>query len=433
MAARAKKEVEKNSPAVEALEFEEETPIATQRHRIVTEYTKTIPVEDEERDEIEEIEPAEPAVEAELDPIEALLREIGASPSTWTLVIDRLPNYQKDGAFHTRVKYSRCGTLPLTEDSLRGEGYIEEIQTRWARPGRANDFRLLVRKDNRIYCYLPVLSIEPPDPEVIAKQTAIESPQINFQMPQGENSFDSFIKQAEKMARLREAMGWIAPQTVQNSAASNEPLTTERALLHLIAQDGDVIESFTSKLKGVLRKGDGAREISWMDLVFEAIKSDALPKMIREAKNLITEANSNGQAQMGATQIPFTQNQQADIPTAQVPNDQATTPRAANGAPGVAPPAIELLQFTVTACIQRLDVKEAARRVLSFESLNPEVTPYLNAFSEMPAEAAVQWIAASVPQAASIAQMPHAKQWTEELQKALFAEGEMNDRIDADL
>src|SRR5262245_45075140 len=232
MARKKTLESKKNFDEGPLLESEFDSPvIAQQRHRIVTEYTKAVPVDetidadtdDENDDGSLNVEPAPNLPE---DPIEKLLREIGASTSNWTLIVDRLPNFQRDGMSHTRVKFVRCGMFVITPELLNGEAYIEEIQSKWARPGKANDFRLCVRRDAKIYCYLPVLTLEPPDAEVIAKQTANEQPQFNFNLPVQENTLDAFLKQAEKFAKLRSVFGW-EPTQQQGAPAGSQPLTTE--------------------------------------------------------------------------------------------------------------------------------------------------------------------------------------------------------------
>lgn len=433
---RPKKSEAKIISESSALDIEGDEPVvAQQRHRIVTEYVKTVPVEDDDNndddDDGDNAEVSEPLPD---DPIEKLLREIGASTSNWMLVVDRLPNYQRDGMSHSRVKFVRCGMFALTPELLQGEAYIEEIQTRWARPNKPNDFRLCVRRDSRIYAYLPVLTLEPPDPEVLAKVTANETPQFNFNLPQSENSFDSFIRQAEKMARLRDAMGWGAPaQQPQQQNPAQQPLTTEAALLHLVAADDSVMEKITNGLSRLFRRAEGgAREIGLIDIAFEAIKNNTLPQLVREFRQMMIEgAQLNGQTQMGAPSIshsPVERPQQPDIPhlgketSSYVPEGQGGLP-----AQQPSPPEIQLLNFAVGACAQQMPIAGAVAWINSFEDRNPSVASFIEMFLAMNPEEALQWLVAAIPQAQPIAAAPHAKQWIADLQIGLRGMEEDND------
>ena len=437
---RPKKSEAKIISESSALDIEGDEPVvAQQRHRIVTEYVKTVPVEDDDNNDDDDGDNAEVIEPLPDDPIEKLLREIGASTSNWMLVVDRLPNYQRDGMSHSRVKFVRCGMFALTPELLQGEAYIEEIQTRWARPNKPNDFRLCVRRDSRIYAYLPVLTLEPPDPEVLAKVTANETPQFNFNLPQSENSFDSFIRQAEKMARLRDAMGWGAPaQQPQQQNPAQQPLTTEAALLHLVAADDSVMEKITSGLSRLFRRAeDGAREIGLIDIAFEAIKNNTLPQLVREFRQMMIEgAQLNGQTQIHPQTIPMgnaggvadtlAQSFSQSLPSIQPSSDASvgagmappSTPVDRPSGSGV-PPEIQLLNFAVGACAQQMPITGAVAWINSFEDRNPGVASFIEMFLAMDTEEALQWLVAAIPQAQPIAAAPHAKQWIADLQTGL--------------
>ena len=444
---RPKKSEAKIISESSALDIEGDEPVvAQQRHRIVTEYVKTVPVEDDDNNDDDDGDNAEVIEPLPDDPIEKLLREIGASTSNWMLVVDRLPNYQRDGMSHSRVKFVRCGMFALTPELLQGEAYIEEIQTRWARPNKSNDFRLCVRRDSRIYAYLPVLTLEPPDPEVLAKVTANETPQFNFNLPQSENSFDSFIRQAEKMARLRDAMGWGAPaQQPQQQNPAQQPLTTEAALLHLVAADESVMEKITSGLSRLFRRAEGgAREIGLIDIAFEAIKNNTLPQLVREFRQMMFEgAQLNGQPQMASPAVPVQSQAElldprghagAEIQPQSAPHLQpsvnggmdasGTRPTATPPQP---PPEIQLLNFAVGACAQQMPIAGAVAWINSFEDRNPGVASFIEMFLAMNPEEALQWLVAAIPQAQPIAAAPHAKQWIADLQIGLRGMEEDND------
>lgn len=438
---RPKKSAEKIISETPAFDMETEEPLlAQQRHRIVTEYVKTVPVNDDDDDDdndnddlIDNDGKAETSPPTPEDPMEVLLREIGASQSNWTLVVDRLPNYQRDGASHARVRFIRCGTFQLTPEILQGEAYIEEIQTRWARPGKANDFRLCVRRDGRIHSHLPVLTLEPPEPDVLAKAIANEQPPFNF-THQPDNSLDAFLKQAEKFAKLRAVLGWDPPaqQTAQQNI-TQQPLTTEAALLHLVSSDESLMEKAVNGLSKLFRRtDDGAREIGLIDIAFEAIKNNTLPQLVREFRAMIRDGGqSNGPPQTPAPALP--QQNVLDAASQGSQPDQgghnAHTQTQPQSPPSNAqtsdplPPHIQLLNFAISSCANNAPIKATAQWIDSFESLNPGVRPYTEMFLTMTPAEALQWLAQAAPQTQPITNAPHVHKWVAELQQALSEEG----------
>jgi hypothetical protein len=446
--ARSKKSSEKIISEASALDVEGEEPLlAQQRHRIVTEYVKTVPVNDDvdgDDDTIDDDDKAESSDPATDDPIEKLLREIGASHSNWTLVVDRLPNYHRDGMSGSRVKFIRCGVFALTPDMLQGEAYIEEIQTRWARPGKPNDFRLCVRRDGKIYAYLPVLTLEPPEPEVLAKVMANEQTQVNFIQQPPDNSLDAFLKQAEKFAKLRSVLGWEPPaqQAAQQNPAQ-QPLTTEAALLHLVSSDESLMEKAVNGLSKLFRRTeDGAREVGLLDIAFEAIKQNTLPQLVREFRAMLRDgAQLNGQTQTPASALPqgagpdHQGNQlwagaQTQGQPQGAPGDGQTSSAgipADNNRGDSLPPHIQLLNFAIHSCANNAAIDATADWIDSFVYINPNMGPFINAFLTMTPTEALEWLVKAAPQAQPIVAAPHAQRWVEALQTALREEEGTNE------
>jgi hypothetical protein len=54
--------------------------------------------------------------------------------TSWTMVIERLPNFDKDGRFDTGAKRVNCGTRPVTPD------FIEEISSGICPPREVKSF-----------------------------------------------------------------------------------------------------------------------------------------------------------------------------------------------------------------------------------------------------------------------------------------------------
>lgn len=409
MAAKIKKEEKIISPVTDDDEVEEAAPVAIQRHRIVTEYKKTVPIgdldaaEDEGEPEPEEVEAKPERAEEPPDSMEKLLADMGASASNWVMVVDRLPNYYRDGASHTRAKFTRCGILSLTYDYLKNEEYISDIQTRWARPNKPNDFRLIVRRDGKIYRTLEVLSLEPPDPETIA---SVESaaPQINVNVPQSDNSLDALIKNADKLNRLREAMGWNAPSPAAAPAKTQE-ITTEQAVLKIANEDGSLVKQVVENIAGALRSNGGGlrEEPSILEIVFKAVENNTIPAVVREIGAWFKPANVQPQ--------PAPQPEVAEPPLDQTPASSETQQ----------PLTIEMAMLAqiVHYCGMQSSPKAVASFTVSSAKNNPDLYPHIDMFLSMQPGEAIGFIEMLLPDAAPIVRAPHASQWILDLQAAL--------------
>lgn len=409
--ARKPEEVEEAAVIIE----ESPAPVVKEHHRVVRTWESKRPLSDEGDDdvEIEEVEEEIETASEPIDPIAKLLHEIGASRSSWAMHVSRLPKYNRDERTDPKSRVF-VGTLTIPDATYLEEAkYIEDIQARFAKGTETNHFLCCVRRDNRNYSYLPVISVEPPDPITAAKQQ-VENPgaPINiFQTPQADG-FDQFVKQAKRFAELRDL---LFPQTmlekIQPPQQNPEALTTERALMHLVSQDQSMLDGIVTKL---LKPSGGAREISLMELAFEAIKNDTFPKMIREAKALLLETKNLTPDQSPAPIAPGAMNAPAPMPAAPTPPP----------APSNLPPEVQLLNFAVQAHVQGWPAKAAADFIIEFEEQNPSVAPYVSAFLGMPADQAVQWLTNTIPQAAHLADSPKAAEWIADLQAALKPEEE---------
>lgn len=411
--AKRVEEVADDSPVIEETESAP-APVVKEHHRVVRTWESKRPLNDEAEIEIEEEDEEIETVDEPIDPIARLLHEIGASRSSWAMHVSRLPRYGRDERTDPKSRVF-VGTLTIPDATYLEEAkYIEDIQARFAKGSETNHFLCCVRRDNRNYSYLPVISVEPPDPITAAKQQG-ENPgaPINiFQTPQADG-FDQFVKQAKRFAELRDL---LFPQTMLEKIQpapqqNNEALTTERALMHLVSQDQGMLDGIITKM---LKPGGSAREISFMELAFEAIKNDTLPKMIREAKALLLETKNLPPDQSPAPFAP-------GAPLAPAPMPAAPTPPPA---PSNMPPEVQLLNFAVQAHVQGWPAKAAADFIIEFEEQNPSVAPYVSAFLGMPADQAVQWLTSTIPQAAHLADSPKAAEWIAELQAALKPEDE---------
>lgn len=378
-------------------------PVAIRQHQIVTNYAEEIPVDEIDGTESDNgLLESDPAPSAD-DPTERFITEMRSSPSKWDMCVYRLPNYDYDGRTDTRAHRERVGKLTFNPDT-----YEDDITRLYARPGKVNTFLPLILKDNSIYSQLPVVRTEPQTPEENPAAYTQQPAMMNGAIAPPVDPFLQLEKTLEFLARVRRVIPEPEPQ------AQPQVNTTEQALLQIMNADGEVVESITDRLKGLMRrKDDGAREIGWMDLIMEAIKADVLPKMIREAKALILEVR-NDQAQETYTPQPAPTGQQLNRD-----NPGGARSTGVEMPQVVEHPEIQLLNFAVGACSNNWPIEAASNWIIQFEEQNPSVTPYISLFIGMPPDTALQWVTQSVPNTAQVASLPHATDWVEKLQGAL--------------
>lgn len=419
---------------------------ARQTHKIVTMFEKDVPIEEAEGLNVEdepEDDDTEPEEEESLDPIQQMLADLNVSEHShsWTMIVERLPNYEKDGRYDVQAKRINCGTRPVSPD------FVEDVRREFARPYKPNHFRITIKRDGKIFSHWPeVLSLEPPPYDEIAafeaRAVATAPPAITINNPGQPQSFKQMLDQFKQFAELRNVffpeLAHLAQQPTSASAQS-QPLTTEAALLHLVSADQSLMEKAVSGLSRLFRKAeDGARDIGLMDIAFEAIKNNTLPQLVREFREMMREgAQLNGQPQTPAPALPQgsgpdhqgnqfragaeTQAQPQSAPSdGQAPSDRVP---ADNNQSDAVPLHIQLLNFAVHSCANNAPIAATAQWIDSFEALNPGVAPYTEMFLAMTPSQALQWLAQAAPQTQPVTNAPHAQRWVAELQKALREEG----------
>jgi hypothetical protein len=436
----------KKSAELEFIDAPADPPATAQQvHRIVTTFQKNVPIEEalaEDDDSTLEDEEPETEEEGPLDPIQQMLADlnVGEHSHSWTMIVERLPNYEKDGRYDVMAKRINCGTRPVTPD------FVEDIRREFARPYKPNHFRLTIKRDGKIYAHWPeALSLEPPPYDEIAayeaKAQAAAPPAITINNPGQPQSFKQVLDQFKQLAELRAVLfPDLAQQTQQQQSApaQAQQLTTEAALLHLVSADESLMDKVTSGLSRLIRRAeDGAREIGLMDIAFEAIKNNTLPQLVREFRAMMVEgAQLNGQAQMVQTPMPTHHNAQPAALASQNTDGQrpavGRTPNQATqeampvhpAQPGqvAIPPEIQILNFAVTACAQQAPIAGAVAWVNGFEDRNPSVANFIEMFLAITPDEALQWLTMAIPQAQPIATAPHAKQWIADLQTGLRGE-----------
>lgn len=243
------------------------TPTARQVHKVVTHFERQIPIEQateiagDGAEDLDDFDPEEIDLEEEfLDEVEAFLDQHGIrsdSGHTWSMVVERLPDYERNRTNSVQARRKSCGERPFTPN------FEEDIRLEFARPGAANDFRVTIKRDGKFFRNWPhVISLEPPPPSVIMEEESKRNgvnglvvPQMSFPAA-APVTMDQLIKQARQFAELQKVFAGLSglPPT-----AAARPLDDEdTALLSLLKISPELTNKLQSKLVGKILNGAGA-------------------------------------------------------------------------------------------------------------------------------------------------------------------------------
>lgn len=377
--------------------------LAKQKHTIVTTYSKSVPVEEIEDDDAESeenddiTEPiAAPVVDTYNDSISQMLSDlqIEKRAHSWLMVVERLPNYDKDGRYDVQAKRVNCGTRPMSTD------FVEEIRREFARPGKSNSFRVTIKRDGKIYAHWPeVLSLEPPPAEEILEYERVSNPTAPTPLPYTASpsvpNFNDVIKQMRQLAELRTV---LFPD--QAAAAVVTPsLTEETALLKLLTTSPDTLDRITQQITQRLFPAATSSEDSWLPVIKSVV--DNGPGIVRE---LFVGIQSLRQSQ---TSMPQPTPASASPASVVTPSEPAVSPE------------IVLLGRVLNFCAQQTPPAAVAVFVDQFATQHPAVDPLIDLFVELSATECKQFLSQYLPQAVSVLEQPHAMQWLQNLQTAL--------------
>lgn len=420
------------APEIEEEEEEnevlDERPIATEQHRIVRTFVKHVPVE--ELTPEPEPAPAElPAAAAEFEPdappphIARFLSEMGAASDRWQMVVYRLPEYHKDSRTDP-ARRKLCGMFDFTED------YEIEIQRRWARANTPNHFVVLVKKNGHYIKggTLPVFSCEPaavadrvntPGDPLPAAQPSEPIYIVNDApaqpAPQPINPIKQLKEYLSLQKEIREAFGIPNPAAAAAAAAPPDP---EVALLQVLAKDGSLVDKLAKSTLGKLLGEGGAIERDpWAEVAMEAVKSG-------QGAQILSSAISALFAGFGG----LVQRQQPEAP-APAPQSQQQAP-APQPAPAAAqlpdqPIEMQVLALVLDHCARSIPPQIAANRVMAIADQINEQAPaesidgYLSMFANMETAAALEMVKSLAANGETVAALPHAAEWTAELQGLL--------------
>lgn len=361
-------------------------------------------IEDEEIDDVEDDSPEEIQPSPD-DPIAKVLSEIAGSRSNWSLQVARLPNYDRDNRTDPKSR-RHCGVLSIPDaDYLKEERFLEDLQHKFARGVNGNWFLMCVRRDNRNFAYLSPVCVEPPLPEVMAAKAAEtqNGAPINIYNPQVPtvDGFKQFISQAKQFAELRDLLLPVGFGTAQPVATNNEPLTDEKALLHILNREGDIVDNVASKLKGLMRNGGGGgEEKNVWDVVVAALTSPTLPQTIAMITQQFRQAAAN----------PAPQAQPTEPPPQAIPPDVAAYHR--------------LLGVITNTMRINGDVNIALNALDGFVALFPEHSANAEGFLTADTQHLLAMFPSVFPPSTEVVGMPHAAEWIDKLKAAYLGEEE---------
>jgi len=410
-------------------------PKAKQQHRIVTTFSKEVDIDEvesddpDEEDDFPEIEipPATVMIadEPEMpDSIASMLADLRITDRqhSWTCVIERLPNYEKDSRYDVNAKRVNCGTRPMTTD------FIEDMRREFARPGKANHFRVTIKRDGKIYAHWPeVISLEPPPPDEIAEyesKAAAAMPAITINNPGQSQSFKDLINQLKQLGELKSVLFPELAGQAQASAAAPapppQPLTEEAALLKLLSSNDDVIERLSKQISKKLfsSQPDRESESSWLDVAKSAL--DNGPGIVQAIFNGLAQMRSGDPAVIPSPPFPGAPMPAPPLPAPPGPAHVDSPPQP----PAPMPPEAVLLTNVIRFCESQQPATAAAAFVNSFVEQNPTVDPLIEMFLAMKPPEAVGFMLQVFPDSRPIVTAPHAEQWIADLQNALKADEE---------
>ena len=409
-------------------EIETDQPAtAVQHHTVVTKYQTEVPLA-QVNGQAEELSALEEEAIAPSDSIARMLAELGATENThsWTMVIERLPRYEKDRRRDVNTERINCGTRPVTPD------WEEDIRREFARPGKANHFRVAFKRDGIIFAHLPyVLSLEPPAPEVIAEQeTRIQNAMTPSAALPGTVKPPSLKEQLSVLKELAEIRDLLSPVTEQPQPPPPQPLlTTESAVVHLLTQSPDAMGQLTEKLFGRLIGGNASAsadsEPSLAMIAYEAVRQGTLPAIARELAGIFRPM----------LQQPGPSFTAAAPPVIAPPPIAPPAPDPQSARPAQQSPEEFLLAQILDACAVNLPTHLAANGIWAIVDA-PQNALYqlqlmaaLRQLSEMPAEMLLPMAQSIRPE---IERAPHAAQWLADVQQRIKTDLESEANGDTD-
>lgn len=411
-------------PAPEAGDTLPAEPVAIQKHVVTTRYEKRVPIstlepadtgdEDQAFDEIEPIDPEEadshdeaPMVEAPAGAGDAIAQmladlQIAKRSHSWTMVVERLPNYDRDGRYDVGAKRVNCGTRPMSPD------FVEEIRNEFARPGRANHFRVTIKRDGKIFAHWPeVISLEPPGPDEIFELEAKYAPPSPPSSGSPGPGFSDVLKQLKQFKELQQL---LVPDPMPNPSTGQ--LSEEAALLKLISSNGDVIDKMTQRIAKQLFREEDNSGPEWVPVVKSLL--DNGPAIVQQIIVGLQQLRQTPAAPAPA------QPPSVSAPAAAAPLPPPVSPQPAMPPMETGPaPELVLLGNVLRYLEVRAPIEAVVTYVDAYTEQQPQLNPLVESFLAMTPDECKTFIGQLFPQAVHILDAPHALTWLADLQKRL--------------
>lgn len=417
MVKQARKKINEESLEIEPALMAEtakpvQKPVVIERHQVVRRWKEEKPLDEAEDDFEDDLtdEEFEDRREGDVvDPIAKAADEISGSSSIWSFSVFRLPNYERDNRTDSRSR-RLSGTLPVPDEHyIREQLFLDDLQ-KFARGRESNWFLLVLRRDNRIDRYLPPFCVDPPLPDATTLK-AVENGNtpINIYNPYPQptvDGFKQFIAQAKQFAELRDLLlpANLIQQSLPTTTVNSEPLTDERALLHILNRDEGIVDTVVSKLRGLMKGNGIADEKGPWDAVVAALTSPTLPTVISQ---LVAQFKAQA---ANSAEPPQPQFQQQQLP-----------------------PDVAAYQIVLRRLIDSLKLNGEVESVIAaidgFLTLFPQHQSSVEGLINLPPEQALQMLAQVEPSATEAVALPHAVEWVQRLRDAYFQTGDNPDGI----
>lgn len=430
-------------------------------------------IEAEELEEIEDDRPRRKTPKSERDELRKKLAQNNVTPaSNLKLTIEKYSHSEvMDGAGGMSGDTEHCTKYPCVESHITNEDYLDVARGKWG-PGM---YRFTLRMQNKIVTAWdkrisagasgPVIQHvnpnDPNSPQVIVQSTNGDGQQTPYQPPSMRDIMkaqkEAFKEQLEMAKLMREAYGFT-PEQPQQSQTTNP----EIAALELIAKNPDVMEKIAGGLAKTIFGGKGTSDDTpwWADILKDSITSGQLAPTVQGVVKalfpnglfggLFPGGQNNGQAQMATATVQnqtpqgADQQQRSDFVSGsqeslqqgigQVGSSQAL----AGGTSGdvesavlggnepqmAATPEETALRTLIDNCMRKVPPRIAFDRLMAYaEAVNDQypqgsIDGYIDMLGSAPTDAVIEYVR-SLPGGEQITALPHAKEWTAELQKLI--------------
>lgn len=263
-----------------------------------------------------------PDEEEFVDPVEQFLAQIDEEQG-YVLRIDRLPQFRKTGIYGRGAPREFQGELPFSVQS-----YMLDIQALYG-PG---DYLLTLKETNGQFVKKWVEHIGAP----VVPATQSGSAQAGSPVPAAfaqaqpsatqRDSLDEFIQTAEKISKLRKALGWEAEpakarQQIETPTAPPERPLEERIiekLLGLAEKNEPLADRLLDKYLGTPE----SKEPGWMEIVGEIFK----PLVPVLAQAIFAQSRLPGQQQLASQPLLQSPQQLPQTPMTTAPGVTAQAP-----------------------------------------------------------------------------------------------------------